>query len=335
MTDAEKRARIAVLIAKKTAGTITKEEQTELDNLILGPVQIKTRPDQVQATTPIVGMQEAAKIALAKDAALRKPEPLEALAGGITPVAGMVEKEKPLDDATRRALEKAAVGDVSEAPTMSSINDALAKKNFTEGTNLPLVSTVVPPKQHAGIENPNLYPMPESAIVSAAPKKTAAQIATGGGITASEYEEALKKTAPAQLATGTTPEGGMKFGDKISKLAKDFGVPLLHILQAGAYGKAGLAGKVPTALDAIMAEKEKTRERDLMEKLEMAKEARATAAQEAQNQFTAQQQSEQLAAQQGMTEQELANRLKIAQIGSAGKLPSMPRTPGMELGVDL
>ena len=213
---------------------------------VINPRDPTVVAEAIKAANPAVALRSAPPVAAAQPVAAPDAGPIgppEPFAKPIPPVgAENIGVERPdLYAGTPRAAE-----------TIS----AISKKQGP--TDVPPVGA-----PYTGIENPANYP--------AAPAPAAASPATPA---------AAPREAPAAPAEKPPVEGGepafggetggvppkaapkeKNFGEKIGALAKKIGVPLLHLLQAGAYGAAGIDS--PTALETLkkeQAERQKTEE---------------------------------------------------------------------------
>lgn len=170
------------------------------------------------------------------------------------------------------------------SPQTGAENPELYKDTERAAETISAVSqkqepTATPPvgSPDTGIENPDLYnrfslppgtaqpqeapaaappapaPVPAPAPASPPAPEAAPFAATEGG-----------EPSFGGQTYGAKPEASKKetsFGEKLKKLAQKIGVPLLHLIQAGAYGYAGI--NKPTVLEELkkqQAERKKTEE---------------------------------------------------------------------------
>ena len=210
----------------------------------------RAAPSDVGLAAPVINPRDPTVVA----EAIKAANPAVALRSA-PPVAAAqpVAAQPPIADRRNLALQQAAEDasvlgpEQAGRPVMPQRDEALQK--------LADDATVIGPESApAPAVAPAVAPAAAPPGAPAAPAEKP-PVEGGepafGGETGGVLPEAAPEAAPKEK----------KFGEKLGALAKKIGVPLLHLLQAGAYGAAGIDS--PTALETLkkqQAERQKTEE---------------------------------------------------------------------------
>ena len=241
--------RIEELTAKMRSGTSTPAEIEELKALLSQPRSmtdtfvdnaVNASQDQIKQ-----GMQAQAKKELAAAGPAMSDKPTEQQLTGREPF----KNKTTIDPLTRGKMEQIASGDYS--PITDPAKVAQYQKDIEEA-RLPK-------------ETPAADVAPVSPIVSSAPASTPS--VSHETLTTSSGVEVPKDEAVAAIASEDTEKP--TFGQKLKKLATTYGVPILEILQAVGYQRAGI--NKPTMLEMQYQAQLDKQEKDYMDRLEQRK----------------------------------------------------------------
>lgn len=286
MTAEEKGKRLAELTKKQAAGTITPEELKELKALLSGAPELQPGYTPVPTQADFDAARKAAA-----DAETERQRAAAAEAAKKVGAPGAVVE-----------AAKAAVPDVK--PEDMKVNPDLIIPAASTPAAEPSAKPVVAKKA----ETPSATPASETAATPT--DEFAAARAAGEG------EEYVSEKKPAEEKKEPT------FGEKLRKLAVDYGVPILDLLQGAASGYTGSTKE--TALDKRLAEQAKQKERDFMAHLQELQDQKDEERLARQREFEAQQNELNRLAEKEAAGQELSMREKIARMQLAASRASAP-----------
>lgn len=147
--------------------------------------------------------------------------------------------------------------------------------------------------------------------------------------TASVIEEKKLEIAEVgdKVAEGTaTPEEKKDWKDKLKVLVKDYGVPVLEVIQAGIYGYTG--NTAPKAYEQRLEREASKADKDFMAKLEEDKRKYEEAQQVKQNTYAAEQDRLAQEAETARQTSQLKAQKEIAQMQIGARAPTAPASVG-------
>lgn len=250
------------------------------------------------------------------------------------------EKQKEFDEGKVKAAEKENKAKIAQAdidqlkdplsarpevkevtPEMMKTNPATIAPGFGQTPSGDVVK--LPPAGQTGKENPALYKTEMGPVPSAPTAEVKPEAITPKNNITPTSNPAYQYSAPDEMAYQKSEQKGQGFGDMLSGLAKNYGVPLLDILQAVGYQRGGITA--PTNLQNKYTEGLRQKERDFAAKLEADRAARDEAAYQKRNAdqraWEEQQAQENRAYQKKLSDAEIASREKIAGMGLLGGSP--------------
>jgi hypothetical protein len=228
--------RIAEAAEQKPTPTAMPDRVTDFDRAIQAPA---AEPDPAAAREPINTLMAQERVEAPQIEAKQAADAAAARA----PMNEQLQKERA--DAPQIEADAAAAAAAARAPMNQHMINERAD-----------AAAAAPPAEPAAAA-PEAPAVPSATAVAADPEISREAARSGD----ESFLQGVSGQAGAKAPDAAKGQRGLKFGDKLAALAKKFGVPILHLLQAGAYGYTG--NQQETVLQKLQkdkAERQKTAE---------------------------------------------------------------------------